>query len=332
MANELRNQGIDSWVWKNDNLSFWLLLHDKELTRIDSSFSSLIEEYLVKLKTIIRQYLKFTGSIAMGNEFEDLSLLPTMREQLLSLIQFRMIKGNHTIFQPSILNDLSIEKSSIIPSSVYKYTEQIIHALGEKNEADIAKALSHFFQEIETLKSPLFIQESIQYLCIRSINHLVENDRFSGDINMFIETFQITKKSANFIQLKDGIKNWIIRLVNKMKEIDSSHSDPIYQVKTWIHHHLGENITIKKLADNVYLNPTYLCELFKDQTGETILNYVTNARLKKAKELLEKTDLKIYDVATNVGYQDTKYFSRLFKQWTNQSPSQYREKYFQLYK
>jgi two-component system, response regulator YesN len=331
MANELSNQGVDAWIWKNDNLSFWLLLFDKEINRIDSSFSHLIEEYLLKLKKTIRQYLKFTASIAIGNEFEDLSLLPTMRDQLLSLIQFRIIEGNNRIFQLSTLNDLSSEKPSIMPSSIYKYTEQIVNALGEKNEADVSKALSNFFQEMETLKSPLIIQESIQYLCIRSINHWVENDGLAEDINMLIEAFKITKKSSNLIQLKDGIKTWMISLVKKMKEIDSSHSDPIHQVKTWVNHHLSENITIKKLADNVYLNPTYLCEIFKAQTGETVLNYVTNARLKKAKELLEKTDLKIYDVATNVGYQDTKYFSRLFRQWTNQSPSQYRERYNKLY-
>nr|WP_249316549.1 AraC family transcriptional regulator [Bacillus sp. FJAT-50079] len=112
-----------------------------------------------------------------------------------------------------------------------------------------------------------------------------------------------------------------------MKKIDHSHSDPIHQAKAWINNNLSENITIKKLADHVYLNPTYFCEYFKAQTGDTVLNYVTKKRLHEAKELLEKTDLKIYDVATRVGYQDTKYFSRLFKQWTNQSPSQYREKH-----
>lgn len=56
-----------------------------------------------------------------------------------------------------------------------------------------------------------------------------------------------------------------------------------------------------------------------------MLDYVTNERLKVAKELLSHTDLKIYDIASKVGYQDTKYFSRLFKQWTGQLPSQYRD-------
>ncbi|MBS4205401.1 response regulator transcription factor [Lederbergia citrea] len=327
MTDELSQQEVEFWLWKNSNMSFWLLLFDAKKERINSSFNLLIEEYLLKLKKTIKQYMKFTMSIAYGNEFEDLSLLPTMRDQLLSLMQFRIIEGGNKIFHLSTLNDLSIKKTSTMPSSVYKYTEQIVNALGEKNEAEVNNALSRFFHEMETLQSPLFIQESIQYLCIRVIKRWMENDGFGEDINMLMEALLIAKKAANLIQLKDGIKDWMISLVKKMKAMDSSHSDPIYQVKNWVDQHLSENITIKKLAEHVYINPTYLCEYFKAQTGETVLNYVTKTRLKKAKELLEKTDLKIYDVAASVGYQDTKYFGRLFKQWTNQTPSQYREKY-----
>jgi two-component system response regulator YesN len=76
------------------------------------------------------------------------------------------------------------------------------------------------------------------------------------------------------------------------------------------------------------MSPTYFSNFFKAQTGETILDYVTKCRLEKAKDLLGTTDLKIYDISTQLGYQDTKYFSRLFKQWYGQSPSQYRELHF----
>jgi two-component system response regulator YesN len=158
----------------------------------------------------------------------------------------------------------------------------------------------------------------------------MENDGFGEEINLLMKAIQITKKSANLSQLKEGIKEWVTSLVNRLMEMEASHSDPISKAKEWILHNLSESITIKKVADHVYLNPTYFCEYFKTQTGETVLSYVTKTRLKRAMELLEKTDLKIYDVSVSVGYQDTKYFSRLFKQWTSQSPSQYREKYHNL--
>ena len=105
------------------------------------------------------------------------------------------------------------------------------------------------------------------------------------------------------------------------------HQLSIQVAKEWIQKNLHESITIKKIAQQVYMNPTYFCDYFKAQTGETILDYVTTARLEKAKELLGNTDLKIYDISAHVGYQDTKYFSKLFKQWMGQTPSQFREEH-----
>ncbi|MFZ7946551.1 MULTISPECIES: response regulator [Bacillaceae] len=321
---------VKHWIWKKGNVSFWLLLLHDEPEGDGSPFSYLVEEYLLKLKKAIQRDFPFTVSIAYGNEFEDLSLLPAMRDQLLSLMQFRIIEGGNKIFHQSTLNQLSNEKTLMMPSSVYKYTEQTVHAVREKNEREVIKAISGFFHELETLKSPLLIQESIRYLCIRIIKCWMENDGFGEEINLLMKAIHFTKKAANLTQIKEGIKDWVTSLVNKLQEMDSSHSDPISKAKEWIHQNLSESITIKKVADQVYLNPTYLCEYFKTQTGETVLNYVTQTRLKKAMELLEKTDLKIYDVSVRVGYQDTKYFSKLFKQWTSQSPSQYREKYHNL--
>ncbi|MDQ1004879.1 two-component system response regulator YesN [Neobacillus niacini] len=335
MMNELLvdgfgNQEVQYWIWKKGNVSFWLLLLHEEPEREGTSFNLLMEEYLLKLKKKIQRDFPFTVSIAFGNEFEDLSLLPAMRDQLLSLMKFRIIEGGNKIFHLSTLNNLSNEKTLMMPSFVYKYTEKTVNAVREKNEREVIQAITGFFHELETLKSPLLIQESIQYLCIRIIKCWMENDGFGEEINLLMKAIQITKKSANLSQLKEGIKEWVTSLVNRLMEMEASHSDPISKAKEWILHNLSESITIKKVADHVYLNPTYFCEYFKTQTGETVLSYVTKTRLKRAMELLEKTDLKIYDVSVSVGYQDTKYFSRLFKQWTSQSPSQYREKYHNL--
>jgi two-component system response regulator YesN len=74
------------------------------------------------------------------------------------------------------------------------------------------------------------------------------------------------------------------------------------------------------------MNPTYFCEFFKNQTGETVLDYVTRIRIEKARELLLKTDLKIYDISIKVGYTDTKYFSKLFKKHYGEVPSKFKER------
>jgi two-component system response regulator YesN len=317
---------IRGWQWRHGKSGFWLLLLDEQQA-MNSSFSVGTEHFILQLKNAIQRFTPFTVSIALGNEFEDLSLLPSFRDQLLSLLQFRIIKGGNNIFQLDLIKNISNEKPKGITSSVYKHTQQIIHALERGAEEEAIKSLQDFFSEIEVLSSPVSIQEAVHYLFIRIVNRWMEHDGFGEDPYLLTEALQLTKHAANFSQLKDSVRHWILTIMKKMKLLTADHPNPIQQAKEWIKSNFGENITIKKIAHHVHMNPTYFCEYFKTQTGETVLDYVTKSRLEKARELLGTTDLKIYDISCQVGYQDTKYFSRLFKQWMGQTPSQYRDSY-----
>ena len=75
------------------------------------------------------------------------------------------------------------------------------------------------------------------------------------------------------------------------------------------------------------MNPFYLSQLFKEKTGDTYLNFLTKIRINKAKELLEKTDLKIYEICEMVGYSDTNYFSKLFEKFAGVRPSEYKKRF-----
>ncbi|MFP3124713.1 response regulator [Ectobacillus funiculus] len=309
------------WWWRGTKLSFWLLLLDEE--QVVSSTET--KQTLQQLKQSTQRLTPFTVSVAFGNEFEDVSFLPSIRDQLLSLLQFRMIQGGNQIFQLDSMQDVTDEAPRGISAAIYKSTHQILHALEQKPDEETEKALQLFFHEIQSLSLPAALQEAVHYLCIRIINRWMEHQGFKEDPHVFTEALQLTQHAGDFAQLKDGVKHWVLRMKNKM--LIHHDSNPMQQAKEFIQDHLGENITIKRIADHVYMNPTYFCESFKKQTGETVLDYVIRNRLEKAKKLLKMTDLKVYDISAEVGYQDTKYFSRLFKEWIGQSPSQYREHY-----
>jgi two-component system response regulator YesN len=324
LSKDFNDYGVRNWKWRSGKLGFWVLLL-KEQKGTSLSFLDKTEHFALQLKNTIQHFTPYTVSVALGNEFEDLSLLPSFRDQLLSLIQFRIIQGGNNIFQLDLIRTISDEKPKGVTSSVYKHSQQIIHALERGAEEEIIKSLQDFFSEIEALSLPALIQEAVHYLFICIVNRWMEHDGFGEDPYLLTEALQLTKHAANFTQLKDSVKQWILNVMKKMQAITADHPNPIQQAKEWIKNNLGENITIKKIALYVHMNPTYFCEYFKAQTGETVLDYVTKSRLEKAKKLLGTTDLKIYDISCQVGYQDTKYFSRLFKQWMGQSPSQYRD-------
>jgi two-component system response regulator YesN len=101
-------------------------------------------------------------------------------------------------------------------------------------------------------------------------------------------------------------------------------SGMIQDIKKYIDEHYTENISIVSAAEHFYLNPSYLSQLFKKKTDDTFLNYVTNTRLEKAKSLLQDTDLKVYEISSQVGYKDPKYFSKIFEKKIGVKPSDYK--------
>lgn len=101
----------------------------------------------------------------------------------------------------------------------------------------------------------------------------------------------------------------------------------IETVKSFIQQHYTEEMELQRLADIVYLTPSYLSKLFKTETGETITDYVISVRIDKAKEVLMRNpSMKTYEVGEQVGYPDPAYFNKVFKKVTGFTPKEYRDR------
>ncbi|MGG1518107.1 response regulator [Paenibacillus oryzisoli] len=86
-------------------------------------------------------------------------------------------------------------------------------------------------------------------------------------------------------------------------------------------------LTAADIGKAVYLTPTYVSLLFKQETGQTINEYLTQVRVERAKELLRDPYHKFYDICHAIGYTDPSYFTKLFKKATGMTPSAYRDNY-----
>lgn len=107
-----------------------------------------------------------------------------------------------------------------------------------------------------------------------------------------------------------------------MKEKDS----PLIQkMKSLAHEFYNQGITLDEIAMELQKTPEYLGTQFHKEVSITYGNYMKQYRIEKAKKLLLGTDLKIYKIAEQVGYQDPKYFSKLFKELEGKLPAEYRK-------
>lgn len=96
-------------------------------------------------------------------------------------------------------------------------------------------------------------------------------------------------------------------------------------VLQYIDSHLADNITVEQLAGEMYLHPNYFIRLFKSGIGVSPIHYLNRKRLDRAKQLLANSSLSVSQIAEMVGFASASYFSKIFRQKMNLSPSEYRE-------
>lgn len=125
----------------------------------------------------------------------------------------------------------------------------------------------------------------------------------------------------------DILESYIGYLLETYGERNPKNFDALVEnIRNSIEENAQGDFSIAQLAQQYNYNEKYLGRLFKQRTGYTIHEYCNSVRLTKAKKLLRSTDLNVYRIANQVGYNNVAYFIRVFKSHTQMSPLQYRQK------
>lgn len=134
------------------------------------------------------------------------------------------------------------------------------------------------------------------------------------------------RAGANDYLLKPTRPKDVTEAVERWADLPGKREeDPIAMAKNYVEDHLDQNITLAVVAEKLYLSPTYFSRLFKQRTNHTFSAWLAERRILRAQRYLDETNLSIADIATQVGYQEANSFTRLFKQITGISPTEYRK-------
>ncbi|AEE95921.1 response regulator transcription factor [Mahella australiensis] len=153
------------------------------------------------------------------------------------------------------------------------------------------------------------------------VNMYIASDRFNYDDILKSKNIEAMRRWGRAV-LDD-----ITAYMSRYRE--ASDKKVIQQAKQFMMKNYYKDISLEDVADYVFLSPVYFSRFFKEQTSENFVDYLISIRMKKAMELLAKPQYKIYDVASMVGYKSAKYFSRLFKDYTGFTPSEYRHNFLE---
>ena len=101
----------------------------------------------------------------------------------------------------------------------------------------------------------------------------------------------------------------------------------IYLIKQFIARNFAnDSLSVREISEHVHLSTSYVCTYFKNETGQTLNQYLTACRIEKAKQLLSDPRNQIVDISAQVGYSNGNYFGKSFKKLVGLTPSEYRER------
>ncbi|MFD2331728.1 response regulator [Cohnella sp. GCM10020058] len=197
--------------------------------------------------------------------------------------------------------------------------EEIVQLMGRRERDKVGDQIERLFRDMEDSgkRSTIYVK----YVCTEIVKALLENGE-RGREHDFQKLAERIYKTQNLAELKHILVGTIAKDIPQDEEVPRKAIEEVLHI---IHRDYKQDIGLESLAEKVYLSPGYLSHLFKNETGTSIVKYITAYRLKRASELLRRTNMKIIDISSEVGYTNFSYFCTIFRNYYGATPTQYRE-------
>lgn len=291
----------------------------------DDSVSERLQALGEEITEAVNSIIKMQVTITISGRMEGIQQVPDMFIEVERATGYRKFVNQNQLIQMEKLGGHADNRQGEIHYP-FALERDIVHAMraGEKEEAE--RLLALFLEEVLSARgTEILVQQSMLQL-FGTIQHAIlqsgisAHRLFEGE-NMFSHLSQIREpdKMLHWMKRKviiPFIEEREARANTELKRLVESTID-------YMHAHYTSDISLDQCADLVGTNSYSLSKYFKQFTGINFIDYLTELRIEKAKALLRETDLKINDIAAEVGYQQ-RYFNRIFKKQVGITPGQFR--------
>lgn len=303
-------------VHKNDSQMLLIMFtnlktaKDKELmNKCEKIVSISKQKYFTEIFLIVGSNL---GSfLALKKEYDE------MQEQL----DYQFFVTESTILFHD--KDYFLKKESdMIPL----YLEKVYNCARISDFAVMKSEIKMIFSYVEEQTG--FSSIYIKYTFTEVLKQICKLSSFNINLAKTVECIY-EAKSIEEVQLM------VMEVLDNLSEIPESAGPEnrlVNMTKQYINeHYRNSSLSISLISEQLDVSAAYLSTIYKKNTGKQLVKYITQIRMEKAKELLQQTNMKIADVAANVGYLNIPYFTVVFRNQTGTSPGKYREgKYDEL--
>lgn len=300
-------------------------------TKLFVTVINLLDEFSVegitacaeRLKTTMKEEFNLMSTIVVGtpmeNFFEQIKngfgdTLDTLRYQF--------------YFKESVLEQKKFSRPEFPKTSFDTMVAAVSEGWKTFSTLTIRRAFDAFFHEItkgNQFPQPIELREKLLKSQMDLLDSMANNMHVENYNNVKTLLYSGVMQKEHLTTVLESlmdIDNGVIELLKKNKDMQQDQS--MQKCIAFIDEHYGQELSLEQVASMIYYSPSHFSSAFKKYTGKTFSQYIGDLRLEVACDLLNNSDFKVYKIAELTGFQDTKYFYRVFKKNFLVTPDEYR--------
>jgi two-component system response regulator YesN len=258
--------------------------------------------------------------IGIGKRYRRFDMLSASYEE--SLKALRYLQGTGVMHYMDIT-----ARTAAVDTEYPEYKEKLLLqkvSVGDASES--LKAFNCIFDWLvrEYGEQPLRIKNKLLEI-VFLVSHMsweYEPGGGNGGVDLLEDMLSISDLGELRIWCRKRVES-VIAQINSYRDYKAGGLTK--RAKEYIKTNYNKAITLEDVAREINVSPQYLSKLFKEETGENFIDYLTSIRIRIAKNLLEGDDLSIKEICYSIGYSDPNYFSRIFKKIAGVTPTEYKE-------
>lgn len=281
------------------------------------------EDWAEKLLSAFQDELESSTGImsfiSIGTAVQDYNQLPESYRTAYNLQRYRILSGygqciTEAHVQSRRTADVVIDQARLRKSILNKDQDGALQYLEDL-------FLNYLQSEVDV---------DVPYQIVLKIVMLLQDIKIEYQMNQVAETqglFEMIEKiyqAKDIFALRTMLMLEITAIITQLHAEKSQYTPVVRQIMREVQENYKEDMNLKLLSYKYHMNTSYLGQIFQKEVGCTFNQYLSNTKIEKARELILHTNLKINDIAREVGYPDASYFYRKFKQYYGVSPASLR--------
>lgn len=288
---------------------------DKHIKTIVTACKNIIRE--------VRENTAFNIFACISNSYTSYTNLSSAYNQAVELLAYKLYDSR---FSDRIYHSSIISQEYIEPNITTANTNDIFNTIIECNVDELYKYVENFFSDLLYIQfpPPSYVRGMCSYLVMDIAKRI---SGYHKKISFSLDTYLLQINTiTNIANLKQYIFDIFLDYINQINELPKDQLEMIiHEAVRYIDKNINGKISIKEVANHVHLSERYFSFTFKKITGENFRSYILDCKIQQAKKLISTNKSSISNIAFLLGYENYRSFSRMFKNTTGLTPSEYQK-------